>query len=123
MTVSGAGNAEHPGGDLVIGLHERVLERRLQELIDRRTDASAVVDAVDAADAPHVLSRHVAGHLAQALAAVEECDRVDLVNRILGLLPEIPDVVLDGPRQLLSLYPADAQPPHDRRLRCRMSRF
>lgn len=111
MTVSGAGNAEHPGGDLVIGLHERVLERRLQELIDRRTDASAVVDAVDAADAPHVLSRHVAGHLAQALAAVEECDRVDLVNRILGLLPEIPDVVLDGPRQLLSLYPADAQPP------------
>lgn len=113
MTVgdpqSGTG-AGSPDG-LVIGLHERVLERRLQELIDNRADASAVIDAVDAADAPHVLSRHVAGHLAHALAAVEEGDRVDLVNRILGLLPENPDVVLDGPRQLLSLYPSQAQPP------------
>lgn len=113
MTVgdpqSGTG-AGSPGG-LVIGLHERVLERRLQELIDNRADASADIKTVDAADAPHVLSRHVAGHLAHALAAVEEGDRVDLVNRILGLLPENPDVVLDGPQQLLSLYPSQAQPP------------
>ena len=111
MTVSGAGKAEHPGEDLVIGLHERVLERRLQELIDHRADARAVIEAVDEADAPHVLSRHVAGHLASALADAEEGDRVDLVNRILRLLPENPDVVLDGPHQLLSFYPSGAETP------------
>ena len=113
MTVgdprSGTG-AGSPDG-LVIGLHERVLERRLQELIDHRADARAVIEAVDEADAPHVLSRHVAGHLASALADAEEDDRVDLVNRILRLLPENPDVVLDGPHQLLSFYPSDAETP------------
>src|SRR3954468_6589378 len=93
------------GGSLSEGLYESLITAHLQRRLDAAGDISASRGAVADADEPEVLSRHVA----QAVTRGRRNERapgvrVELVNRVLGLLGSDEDVIVDASRQLLSVY-------------------
>ncbi|PFG39517.1 superfamily II DNA or RNA helicase [Georgenia soli] len=90
------------------GLYESLvtpsLERKLAGLPGHRSR----LEAVDAADEPDVLARHVAGEVARVLRDTRnESKRVELVNEILGLIQQVDQAVSPPTRQLLSLEKPD----------------
>ena len=85
------------------GLYESLLTRRLQALIDAVDGLDATTGAVDDADQPEVLSRHVREAVHRALSTERTAEgRRGIVNRVLrGLGADEGDMV-DAPAQLLS---------------------
>ncbi|QOR48778.1 DUF3427 domain-containing protein [Trueperella pecoris] len=69
------------------GLYERLIDAELAEAL-AATQLRAVSSAVDAADAPHVLTTHLAGRIESALSQVDAGERLALANRLLDVLPE-----------------------------------
>lgn len=84
---------------LPTGVYERLLTEALLGSLDGLRYSSSVVDA---ADAPAVLSEHVAGALARVLEELPAEARVERTNQLLADLGS-PDRVVTGPRQLLAL--------------------
>ncbi len=72
---------------LLPGLYERLIDAELAELL-AATQLRAVSAAVDAADAPHILTTHLAGRIEAALSQVEAGERLALANRLLEVLPD-----------------------------------
>ncbi len=87
--------------ELAEGLYESVvtagLRRRLSE-----GELDAVTDGVAEIEVPGVLAEHVARAVADALGTLTPTQRIEVVNRILGLLPA-GDPVEPGPQQLLAV--------------------
>src|SRR4051812_23761392 len=86
------------------GLYESLLTRRLQALIDGVDDLDAATGAVDDADQPEVLSRHVREAVHRALSTERTAEgRRGIVNRVLCELGADEGDMVDAPAQLLSL--------------------
>ncbi|QNN55133.1 DUF3427 domain-containing protein [Nocardioides mesophilus] len=86
----------------------------LQDQLASYDALRAEVDAVDVADQPHVLSRHLQSVIERALTATKDpAARLALVNGVLDHLNEATDQVSDPPRQLLRLVDDSpfGQPP------------
>ncbi|MDQ3095886.1 MAG: DUF3427 domain-containing protein, partial [Actinomycetota bacterium] len=65
---------------------------------------SVEIEQVDAADQPHILSRHVEAAVHRALSATgDPRRRTDLVNALLNHVAAASDSVVEGPNQLLSI--------------------
>ncbi len=91
-------------GELAEGLYESLVTSRLGRQLALHTDLDSVVRAVDPAEQPEVLSRHVRDATFRALSAQREpAKRVELVNALLGFLDQLDDSASGDPRQLLSL--------------------
>ncbi len=60
---------------------------------------------VDAAEAPGVLARHVAGVLERELRTRSAPERIAMVNALLQRIAAPPDHVLEGPQQLYAIRP------------------
>lgn len=89
---------------LVPGLHEQLVTRGVQGILDRQSVLRADFAKVDLADQPHVLARHIYELTRQALESrADPAARVVLMNGLATLL-EMPAALLDTPaRQLLRL--------------------
>jgi hypothetical protein len=86
------------------GLYESLLTRRLQALINAVEGLDAYTGAIDDADQPEVLSRHVRQAVHRALSMERTAEgRRSIVNRVLRELGACDDEMLDAPTQLLSL--------------------
>ena len=86
------------------GLYESLLTSGLVAALEDDSELDAVTSRVDAADAPHVLARHVAEAVERHLAGVKDDeDRVKLVNSMLELLADNVDDVVEPTGQLLGL--------------------
>ena len=76
------------------------LEHRLASFEGVRAE----IEALDVADQPHVLSRHLQAVVERALSTTKDpTARLELVNGLLDRLSQVEDVVSDPPRQLLHL--------------------
>jgi len=92
------------GGSLLEGVYESLITERLQRRLDEAGAIRAARQAVPEADEPEVLSRHVAQAVARVLRGERRPEaRVELVNRILGVLGADEDAVVEASRQLLSV--------------------
>lgn len=90
------------GGSIVEGLYESLITRELLARLTGRDDLTLAEAAIDDADQPEVLSRHVRDAVRRALAARRSPeDRLALVNRVVQALAD-PDAEVVGARQLLS---------------------
>jgi superfamily II DNA or RNA helicase/HKD family nuclease len=86
------------------GLYEALLTVGLQEDLSRVSSLRAELNEVDAADQPHVLSRHVQSLTEHLLSATPNSgDRLRIVNGLIDQLEEAAGRVIDPPRQLLTL--------------------
>lgn len=91
-------------GELREGLYESLITTRLGRQLAVTADLDAVLRAVDPAEQPEVLSRHVRDAAFSALSAQRDpAKRVELVNALLELLDQIDESASGEPRQLLSL--------------------
>src|SRR3954454_19514360 len=93
------------GGSLSEGLYESLITAHLQRRLDAAGDISAARGAVADADQPEGLRPDAAPAVARVLGNERDPGvRVELVNRVLGLLGSDEDVIVDASRQLLSVY-------------------
>lgn len=112
--------------ELSPGLYERLIDDEFARLL-ASTDLHPVSAAIDPADAPHVLTTHLAGRIERALVQEKPEDRLALTNRLLALLPSPSQLrvretdagretkkVTPSPDQLLSLTPRSVTGPPDR---------
>ena len=91
------------------GLYESLITAGLQDRLASLHGLRAEIDALDVADQPHVLSRHLQTVIERALSATKDpTARLKLVNGLLDHLSEIGDLVSDPPRQLLRLVDESA---------------
>ncbi|MBP2367086.1 DUF3427 domain-containing protein [Pseudonocardia parietis] len=84
------------------GAHERLRTARLEAALAEAAELTPRWDRVEAATQPRVLSRHVAAVVEQALAERAPEHRVELVNRLLGLV-EQDERLNDELQQLIAL--------------------
>jgi len=76
-------------GVLRAGLYESLLTTGLDRQLAATADLDAVVRAVDAAEQPEVLARHIRAAAFRTLSAQRDpARRVELVNAMLGLLDQ-----------------------------------
>lgn len=79
------------------GLYERLLDAELSAAVRALTEDPGTghhlprVEAVDDAEAPHVLARHLGQRVERALYEAGAAERVQLVNALLALLPDHED--------------------------------
>lgn len=94
---------------LAPGLYELLVTERLGDALAAVPTASVSTGAVDHADAPHVLARHVYEELHRALAAERNTERrTELVNRLLRTIGERDRSVVVPPTQLLAVIEESA---------------
>ncbi|WP_299527822.1 DUF3427 domain-containing protein [uncultured Streptomyces sp.] len=100
----------------VAGLYETLLTQGLEERL-KQLNASgnqSVDGAVSSDSVPHVLARHIAQAVRQALTGLEPAQQVQAANHILGSLPGAAgsagwdDPITAGPRQLLAIAEQEA---------------
>lgn len=90
------------------GIYEALLtknRRRALDALAKRTE----IAAVDPADQPHVLARHVSAVVENALRSQTTEKRIQMLNRLLGALQD--DLVLEPVEQLLSVTTEAQAPP------------
>ena len=93
------------------GLYEALMTSGLQARLASYDDLKAVIETVDEADQPHVLSRHLQTVIESKLSAIKDpATRVQLVNGLIDHLTETADLVSEPPRQLLRLADATTFP-------------
>jgi superfamily II DNA or RNA helicase/HKD family nuclease len=93
------------------GLYEALLTAGLEDRLAVHDALQAHIDAVDPADQPHVLARHVQQALQRTLAATREpAARLRIVNELLEHLDAVAESVSSPPRQLLQLVDGAAHP-------------
>ncbi|GAA1987601.1 DEAD/DEAH box helicase [Terrabacter lapilli] len=91
------------GGSLLEGVYESLITEGLQRRLDR-AQAVLASQAVPDGEEPDILSRHVAQAVARVLRGERRPDvRVELVNRLLGVIGADEDGVVEASRQLLSV--------------------
>ena len=96
-------------GELPEGLYESLLTSRLGRQLAENATMAPEIRAVDAAEQPEVLARHIRDAAFRALSAQRDpAKRVELVNAMLGMLDQLDDSASGDPRQLLSLSRAAA---------------
>jgi superfamily II DNA or RNA helicase/HKD family nuclease len=101
----GDGNLE-----LVQGLYESVVTTGLAQRLARVAALQAETAHLDAADAPHVLARHVASAVETSLRGLRGADqRLALVNSLLSLLEQT-DAEVSSPASVLLRLSAPAAP-------------
>ncbi len=90
--------------ELRAGLYESLLTSKLGRQLGANADLDPVLRAVDLAEQPEVLARHVREAAFRTLSAQRDpAKRVELVNALLGVLDQADDAASGDPRQLLSL--------------------
>lgn len=94
------------------GLYELLLTTGLADSV-RSTEEHgflAPTEDVDDADVAHVLTQHVARTVEQALTTAPREERIEIANRLLQALPEVPldPSVSPGPRLLTSVTAAES---------------
>jgi hypothetical protein len=78
------------------GLYESLLTERLNAALAARPDLRADIDAVDDAEQPLTLARHLTPLIERSLRAVRvPAERAELVRRILAVLPD-PEVMAEA---------------------------
>ena len=88
-------------GALVPGLHERLVTTELQLALAKDADLEAMFAAVDSADQPHVLARHVYELTRRALEnSSDRAGRLQLVNDLVAVLGDA-GAAVDAPAQQL----------------------
>lgn len=88
------------------GLYESLVTTGLVNDLAEVSHLETELAGVDSADAPHVLSRHIAEAAQRALTSVKSPEqRLALTNALLAQLDSLDDVVQDPPTQLLRLAP------------------
>ena len=88
------------------GIYESLVTRGLTKDLAALTELQQSLHDVDEADQPHVLARHVGAAMLRSLQSTrDECQRLELVNRVLNLLELPSDEVTPGVQQLLALAP------------------
>ncbi|GGY64521.1 DUF3427 domain-containing protein [Streptomyces anulatus] len=100
----------------VAGLYESLITHRLAERMKQLDTAGwhPVYAAVGQESAPHVLARHIAATVRQVLQGLSPAEQVMAANHILESLKTIEgaqewvDLVVEGPRQLLSVAEQEA---------------
>jgi superfamily II DNA or RNA helicase/HKD family nuclease len=75
-------------GSLSVGVYEQVLDEELKELLDSHPELKPILRKIDDEDAPHVYAQFVGRVLSRALHVAKKDQRVDIINRLLGLLSE-----------------------------------
>src|SRR6476661_2520482 len=86
------------------GLYESLLTTKLGHQLIANANLDPVLRAVDLAEQPDVLARHIRDATFRALSAQRDpVKRVELVNAVLGLLDQMDESANGDPRQLLSL--------------------
>lgn len=96
-----------PNDDLAPGLYETLITERLHARLIGREDVQR--QAVDAAELPHVLARHVYEQTVKALDGVSDNQqRVRITNDLLALLAANADRVLAPASELYRISPAPA---------------
>ncbi|MBJ7331399.1 MAG: DUF3427 domain-containing protein [Solirubrobacteraceae bacterium] len=91
------------------GLYESLLTQRLRAALAATEGVELETAALDDANAPHVLARHVADLLQHKLRVTRDPDqRIRLVNRLVELLAEIDQAVVAPAAQLMSITAAPA---------------
>jgi len=97
-------SSPEPARELSAGLYESLLTHRLRRRLNAQPLLVPEIDAIDPADQPAVLARHVHDAVHRALRGARTTDqRVALVNRILDDLGDPDDRAEDDPRQLLAV--------------------
>ena len=90
--------------ELRAGLYESLVTTGLERQLAAINSLDPVVKAVDAAEQPEILARHIRDAAFRTLAAQRDpARRVELVNQLLGLLDQLDDSASGDPRQLMSL--------------------
>ncbi|MBC9731291.1 DUF3427 domain-containing protein [Streptomyces sp. TRM68367] len=110
-----------PGGlsKPIAGVYEKLITSDVQDELERFTAAGwKAIDAeVTEESTPHVLARHIGGVVSQRLSQLPPEDRVGVANRILRSLAasapgpseaEAASIIVEGPRQLLTLARQEA---------------
>ncbi len=88
------------------GLYESVLTQRLQARLISAAGRVPDLRAIDAAEQPEILARHLRDAALRSLSAQRDpAKRVELVNALLVVLEQQDDAAVDDPRQLMSLMP------------------
>lgn len=77
------------------GLYESLLTERLYQALAESTDLRPRIELVDEGEQPLVLARHHAANRALLRAASTSQERIDLVRRILAVLPH-PDALAEA---------------------------
>ncbi len=95
------GTCQAAAVELAEGLYESVVTAGLRDRLSK-CQLEAITDGVAEVEVPAVLANHVAGVVAAALATLAPTEQVEVVNRILDLLPA-GDRVEPGPEQLLAV--------------------
>lgn len=86
------------------GLYEALMTAGLDDRLARQDALRAEIAAVDVAEQPQVLSRHLQSVIQRALSATKDATaRVQLVNELINQLSAAAEVVNDPPSQLLRL--------------------
>ncbi|WP_090590466.1 DUF3427 domain-containing protein [Auraticoccus monumenti] len=86
------------------GLYEALVTESLNERLAQLRDRDPSVSAVDAAEVPRVLSRHVAESVERVLRTVTSAERrLELVNRVLAVLEDAGTTVEGPARQLQAI--------------------
>src|SRR6478609_8248130 len=97
-------SSPEPARELSAGLYESLLTHRLRRRLNAQPLLVPEIEAIDPADQPAVLARHVHDAVHRALRGARTTDqRVALVNRILDDLGDPDDRAEDDPRQLLAV--------------------
>ncbi len=92
--------------ELSDGLYESLLTQRLEARLSAATNRVPDLRAIDEAEQPEILARHVRDATLRSLSARRDpAQRVELVNQLLAVLQQQDDAALDNPRQLMSLVP------------------
>ncbi len=90
--------------NLAEGLYESLLTERLQRELDATEQLVPHLQAVDPAEQPEVLARHIRDATFRALSAQRDpARRLELVNALLSILSQDEDATSGDPRQLLDL--------------------
>lgn len=109
-------------GDLsqpVAGVYEELVTQRMDEQMEQLNAAGwkAVDDEVSEESSPHVLARHIGRAVRQRLSQLPQDKRVAVANQIIESLAaapgdlaatEAPELIAEGPRQLLALAEKEA---------------
>lgn len=86
------------------GIHESLLTKGLSRDLEALGHLRQVVEAVDEADQPHVLARHIRDIVLRSLESTkDQTQRLELVNDLLTILDNSDEAVEGKPDQLLSL--------------------
>lgn len=91
------------------GLHESLVTTQLRQRLHEVSEGSGVAvetSAIDAADLPHVLARHIAAAARRAFASRGSDEAIALANDLLVALQDLDTEVATPAAQLLRLAPA-----------------